>query len=130
MHREYSEKEEASKLRDPDIQEKGSVLLISQRARDVFAPFMPDNTEILPVEVENSDDVFWVRPICIEGALDVERSYSSGGCVFERPALIGEKIHGEHFFCYREVGNKPVFSEKLVKAIEDNDLYGVIWRYS
>ena len=132
MRREFSlveaTKEELLNGRTLEIQQNGSILLISERARNVFAPLMPENTEILPVEVENSDDVFWVRPVCVDDTLDVEKSYSSIGVVYERPVLIGEKLRGDHLFCYREIGNKPVFSEELVDAIKANDLYGVSFR--
>ena len=136
MRREFSRvnatKNQILNARTTDIQGHGSVLLISERAKNVFAPLMPENTEFLPVEVENSDDVFWVRPICIERALDVEKSYASilqgSSTVYERPVLIGEKLRGDHLFCYREIGNKPVFSEELVDAIKANDLYGVSFR--
>lgn len=120
------------KERETDIQGHSGTLLISQRARDIFERFVPENTEILPVEVENSDDVFWVRPICIEASLNVEKSYASipqkNNTVYEVPVLIGEELNGEHLFCFREGGNLPVFSETLVQAIKENDLYGFNFR--
>lgn len=132
MRREFSlvdaSEDALSNGRTTDIQEIGSVLLISERAKQVIAPFVPENTEILPVEVENCDDVFWVRPICLESTLDVEKSYSSGGPIFERPVLIRENFNNEHLFCYRDLGDKTVLSEKLVKAILENNLYGVSFR--
>jgi len=132
MRREFSRvdatEHQISNGRTTDIQVNSSVLLISERARNVIASLAPADTEILPVEVENSDDVFWVRPICVEDTLDVEKSYSSGGGLFERPVLVGEKLKSDHLFCYREGGNEPVFSETLVEAIRENDLYGQNFR--
>ena len=81
-----------------DIQVNGSTLLLSQRAAKLFAPLMPENTEILPVEVENGENVCWIRPICLPHTLDVERSYCSGGPQFERPVLIVAQLTGAHLF--------------------------------
>lgn len=114
--------------RETDIQVNSGVLLLSQRARDVFEPLAPQNTEFLPVEVENADNVVWVRPICPPEVLNVAASYSSGGPEFERPVLSAEKLNGAHFFCFRDTGNRPVFSEQLVTAIAGHGLYGVTFR--
>lgn len=114
--------------KETDIQVNGGYLLISVRARDVIAPLVPVNTEILSVEVENADTVFWVRPVCHMDVLDTTASYSSGGPQFEKPVLIGAKMNGDHLYCFRETANPPVFSEKLVNAITDAGLYGVTFR--
>jgi len=111
-----------------DIQVNGSTLLLSQRAAKLFAPLMPENTEILPVEVENGENVCWIRPICLPHTLDVERSYCSGGPQFERPVLIVAQLTGAHLFCVRDIANPPVFSEQLVKLVQDAGLFGVTFR--
>jgi len=114
--------------KETDIQYNGSVLLISIRAHDVFAPLVPVNTEFLPVEVENADNVFWVRPVCHDDVLDTAASYSSGGPQFEKPVLIGSKLTGDNLFCFGKNANPPVFSERLVHAIAEAGLYGVTFR--
>ena len=135
MLREHTQMEApeivVQEARASDIECTSVYLLISERARAVLEPLMPENTEILPVEVENSDDVFWVRPICIERALDVEKSYASilqgSSTIYERPVVLSRELNGENIFCFRE-SNPPIFSEKFVDAIKANDLYGVSFR--
>ncbi len=115
-------------LRETQLDVLGTTVLASQEASAALCHLMPEDAELLPVEVENARDCVWIRPPLIPEALNAELSSASPPRVIERPVLNKSALKDVHILSFAERYLMPAVSEEFVQVVEKNGFYGLTFR--
>ena len=117
----------------PDIVSLRSTLVFSEKAKKLLIPYLSNEDELLPLEYEN--DTWYVLNVVtkMEAALDREKTTyyvddSMDVTGAKKYAFSSEELKGVHLFKLGISNYITIYcSERLKKAVEDNNLTGVIF---